>query len=576
MSAYIFELKVHWFFAVITIAGGILAQLYVPLFIGSVQDLITEGLYSEVGTYCIWFTVLILISALCTFIKVQLLTKISSNLSFKIRNRLFDTIMFKDMEFFDEWKTGDLLSRLVGDTEIIQMGFSMNITNFTNNLLLAVCSLGLLIWISWKLCLALVITMIPLNVAGLFITSRLKFVSENIQNHKASFSVVAEESFGNAKTVKSFANEQYEAARFFKYNSLVNDWNIKRGWYAGFMFAIFSGLIYLVLIVIIYMGSYLYQQGEVTLGNLTSFLLYLIYLITEIISLLSSVEQFVYVLGACGTIAIIIEHKHKLNTDGTYIPASGKLNGDIVLKNIKFHYPTKPDVTVLKDITIDIKQNKVVAIVGHSGSGKSSIVSLIERFYDPNEGSVYIDGVDIKDYNNKWFHNQVSLVQQEPVLFTGTIQDNIIYGYEQATKEEVENACKMANIYNSIMLDEDIFPQKLQTEVGERGTQLSGGQKQRIAIARALVRNPRVILLDEATSALDAESEYQVQQALDELIKKGDRTIIVVAHRLSTIRDADEIIVMDKGVVMEKGTHKELIDADGVYKKLVSRQLMEL
>jgi len=167
--------------------------------------------------------------------------------------------MFKDMEFFDEWKTGDLLSRLVGDTEIIQMGFSMNITTFTNNLLLAVCSLALLIWISWKLCLALVITMIPMNIAGLFITGKLKFVSENIQNHKASFSVVAEESFGNAKTVKSFANEQNEIARFFKYNSLVNDWNIKRGFYAGFMFAIFSGLIYLVLIVIIYMGSYLYQ-----------------------------------------------------------------------------------------------------------------------------------------------------------------------------------------------------------------------------------------------------------------------------------------------------------------------------
>lgn len=232
------------------------------------------------------------------------------------------------------------------------------------------------------------------------------------------------------------------------------------------------------------------------------------------------------------------------------------------------------------DIQLDNEKNRVIALCGTSGCGKSSIIQLVERFYDPMEGEILFNGHNLKDLDHKWYHEQVAIVQQEPVLFSGTIQDNILYGLELAGKSEAEvtemmdEACKSANAFVFIN-DKAQFPEGYNTVVGERGVKLSGGQKQRIAIARALIRKPKVLLLDEATSALDAESEHQVQQALDELIKSGKQTVIVVAHRLSTIRDADEIICMQHGTVMERGNHEELIKLNGIYKNLVSRQLIE-
>ena len=255
--------------------------------------------------------------------------------------------------------------------------------------------------------------------------------------------------------------------------------------------------------------------------------------------------------------------------------------GNFDLKDVKFNYPSKQDVQVLKGVTIDVRTNQIVALVGQSGCGKSSIISLLERFYDPVEGKVLFNDIDLKDIDNEWYHQtQVAIVQQEPILFSGSIKSNILYGVdfgdlnEDAINERLETACRQANCLSFIQ-DAALFPEGFETKVGERGMRLSGGQKQRVAIARALVRRPKVLLLDEATSALDAESEHQVQQALDKLIETGSQTVVVIAHRLSTIRNADKIIVMKSGEVLEQGTHNELVEADGAYKKLVQRQLMK-
>ena len=246
------------------------------------------------------------------------------------------------------------------------------------------------------------------------------------------------------------------------------------------------------------------------------------------------------------------------------------------MRDLKFSYPTKQDVEILKGVSFSVPRNKVVALVGTSGCGKSSIISMIERFYEPTGGEILFDGIDIKTINPRWYHKQIAIVSQEPVLFSGSIIENITYGLEgeHYTDETLDDACRMANAYDFIH-DKELFPEGYSTVVGERGVKLSGGQKQRIAIARALIRKPKVLLLDEATSALDAESEHQVQKALDVLIKSGQQTVVVIAHRLSTIRDADEIIVIKKGEIAERGSHEELLrNGNGVYKNLVDRQLM--
>jgi ATP-binding cassette subfamily B (MDR/TAP) protein 1 len=243
-----------------------------------------------------------------------------------------------------------------------------------------------------------------------------------------------------------------------------------------------------------------------------------------------------------------------------------QVKGNIEFKNVEFHYPTRPEVSVLRKFRLTASAGKVTALVGASGCGKSSCVGLIERWYDPVNGNVLLDDTDLREYNVKWLREQISLVGQEPVLFSGTIAENIAYGKEDATQEEIEEAAKAANAHKFI----SGFPLGYKTQVGEKGTQLSGGQKQRIAIARAIIKNPTVLLLDEATSALDTESEKVVQQALDSVMK--GRTTIVIAHRLSTIRNADQIAVIQNGKVVELGNHEELMQLEGFYYNLVIRQ----
>ena len=248
--------------------------------------------------------------------------------------------------------------------------------------------------------------------------------------------------------------------------------------------------------------------------------------------------------------------------------------GTITIEGVDFFYPTKPEVQVAKNVSITIEKNTTVAFVGQSGCGKSSLIALIERFYDPNKGRILFSGVDIKEFDARWYKTQIALVSQEPILFAGTIRENICYGLDVDSVEEadLDFACAQANV-STFLDDKQSFPLRYDTVLGERGIKLSGGQKQRVAIARALIRKPKILLLDEATSALDAESEHQVQIALDKLMKEGNITIIVIAHRLSTIRDATQIVCMERGEVMERGTHSELVARDGVYKKLVQRQL---
>lgn len=323
---------------------------------------------------------------------------------------------------------------------------------------------------------------------------------------------------------------------------------------------------------------------ELTIGEVTAIMLYIRTIMNNTGSLTNNIQAVAKVFGSAYEIAVLIVKPNEIIYDGTKKPEEQEeANTDeplVKVDNVKFCYPSKPDVPVLKGVTIDVQKNKIVALVGHSGCGKSSIISLVERFYDPKDGKMLFQSEDIKNLDNKWYHqSQIALVQQEPILFSCSIKDNILYGVDFANVTEDEKmkrlreCCRQANAL-SFIEDAILFPEGFDSLVGEKGVRLSGGQKQRIAIARALVRNPKVILLDEATSALDAESEHQVQKALDTLMEENEQTCIVIAHRLSTIRNADKIVVLKKGEIQEEGTHDELIAANGSYKKLVQRQLM--
>ena len=253
-----------------------------------------------------------------------------------------------------------------------------------------------------------------------------------------------------------------------------------------------------------------------------------------------------------------------------YIPE--KIQGKIIFDKVKFSFPLSPDIKILNNLSFSIEPGKILALVGYSGSGKSTISNLIQRFYDPNDGNIFIDETNIKDFNLDWLHKNIGFVSQEPILCNGTIEYNITYGVKEYTMNKLNEICDLARV-NKFIKDKRLFPEGLKTMVGERGTNVSGGQKQRIAIARAIMKDVKILIFDEATSALDAESESEVQSALDSIIKSKKITTIIIAHRLSTIRNADKILLLNKGEIIESGTHEELLELNGEYKKLVSKQL---
>lgn len=324
-----------------------------------------------------------------------------------------------------------------------------------------------------------------------------------------------------------------------------------------------------IALVLWYGGKLVYENTQdksqgVTPGILTAFLLYTLQVAMAFALMSSLYGEFMQALGASVRIFALLDRKPDVdNMNGDIL---GQADGCVEFKNVTFTYPSRPETKVLKEVTFAVKPGEMVALVGPSGGGKSTIVNLIERFYDPDSGMIQLGGVDLKSLDPQWFRRKIAMVSQEPTLFACSIKENIAYG-KMATSEEIESAAKQANAHNFITT----FEEGYDTLVGERGVRLSGGQKQRIAIARALIMDPVLLLLDEATSALDAESEHLVQEAIDRAMK--GRTVIVIAHRLSTVRNASKVIVIDKGEIAEMGNHEELIAKGGVYKRLVLRQL---
>ncbi|MBX7196925.1 MAG: ATP-binding cassette domain-containing protein [Sandaracinaceae bacterium] len=519
---------------------------------------------ASIDRAAILMVVVLAIQAVTTSLRYMLFTTAGERVVARLRRDLYEAILAQEIAFFDERKTGELTSRLSSDTAVLQNGVSVNISMALRNIATAIGGVGLLFYTSPRLTLVMLAVVPPIAFGAVTYGKRLRALSREVQDALASSSDVAEESIAGMRTVRAFGAEAHEVARYGR--AVDRSFELaRRRIRLGAIFMTFASFLgFGAAALVLWYGGHLVLDGVMSVGELTAFLVYTILVAVSLGALTDLWTDFSKAVGAGERIFELLDRKPAMGAGGETL---GQTEGRIRFEGVSFAYPTRPDAPVLKGLSLEIEPGEIVAVVGPSGAGKSTLAALVSRLYDPTSGAVALDGRDLRDLDPEWLRRQIGIVSQEPILFSTSIEENVRYGRRTATREEVERACEVANAKRFI----EAFPDGFATSVGERGVQLSGGQKQRVAIARAVLKDPRILVLDEATSALDAESEHLVKEALDRLMH--GRTTLIIAHRLSTVRDADRVLVVDGGVIAQSGTHDELMAEDGLYKRLVERQL---
>ena len=481
-----------------------------------------------------------------------------------LRKRLFNHLTEMPMAFFNQRQVGELTSRMFADLTQLQDAFVMAIPQFLRQSIIMVGSMGMMFYMSPKLTGVMLSCFPPTIIGAILIGRMVGKRSRNTQDELALAANVVAEAFQGIANVKAFCNEPFEQqrynARITEFLKTVRQGAIVRAMLVAFIiFAIFSAIT-----VVLWYGTEQLLDGRLKSGDLLGFTFYTIFIGGSLGSFADLYSNLQRSIGATQRVRELLgEPSEPLET----ATRTARFRGDVAFDHVTFFYPSRPEITVLKQLTFSVTAGKIVALVGPSGAGKSTIASLLLRFYDPQQGRILFDGKPAGDYGLHELRSQMALVPQEVLLFGGTIAENIAYGKPGATQAEIESAARRANAHEFITG----FPEGYSTLVGERGVKVSGGQRQRIAIARALLKDPSILILDEATSALDAESERLVQQALEELMK--GRTCFVIAHRLSTIRNADTIVMLRDGAVRESGSHDQLMQVpDGAYRRMVDLQ----
>jgi len=482
------------------------------------------------------------------------------------RIELFSHIQSLSLRFFQSRRVGEILSRMSSDITVIQNALVSIPVAVLRQTITLLGALAIIFYLNWKLTGLILLVLPPLMLFARIFGKRLRNLSEKVQDKIAQALVVLEEVASSIKIVKSYAREPYEKKRFENEIESAFEQSVGKVRISSSFGPLILGLTFLVSTILIWYGGQQVMQGTTTPGELAAFFLYALIMAGPIGTFVKIYTQLQETLGAMRRVNEILDIKPLVNSPENPVKLTS-LKGHVCFSEVIFGY--EADTPVLNNISFDIRPGKTVALIGPSGAGKSTIVQLLLRFFDPQSGKIQIDGDDLKSLDLESYLSQVALVPQETLLFGGTIRENILYGKLDATDTEMIEASKSANAHEFIVE----FSNGYDTLVGEKGAKLSGGERQRIAIARALLKNPKVLVLDEATSALDNQSEMLIQEALEKLMV--GRTTFIIAHRLSTVHNADKIIVLDKGSVVESGTHKQLMENEGLYHHLYTMRLIE-
>ena len=542
---------------------GIIGLLIPWLFKFLIDDVLIGGdevilNYIAAGAVLLYF-----LKGVFNYGQKYLISGLSQHVVVDLRKELYNHLQKLSLSFFERQRTGDLMSRITNDVNVIQNSLVNGLSNMVLQPIMVIGIVGFLLYIDWKLALVSFIIIPLISFAISKFGFKMRSISTKIQNEMSSVTNILQETLSAVRIVKAFNNEQKEIKKFSKANERTLQENLKGVQLEATITPVVELIISFGAAAFLWYGGHKVLRGQMTTGELITFIGYIGLLVSPINILSKSYNLMQKAIGASERIFKLLEVDEKVieKEEAIKMPP---IEGEVVFNEVNFSY--NEDEQVLKNINLNIKPGEMVAFVGHSGAGKTTLVNLIPRFYDVNSGEIKIDGINIKDVQIDSLRKQIGIVPQETILFKGTIAENIAYGASGKTRDEIISAAKKANAHQFIKE----FDNGYDTEVGERGVSLSGGQKQRISIARALLTDHRLLILDEATSSLDLKSESLIQEALERLIK--DRTTFVIAHRLSTIINADKIIVIEEGKIVEKGDHEQLIEQKGYYYKLYKSQ----
>lgn len=584
--AYLKPYRWKFFGGMLFIVLSALSTMVFPFLIGQMISVVSGGKTQIPGTGSMngnlgtlidtssWTVNFILFLLFCqltiqmvfSFMRIYLLTEVGEKSLAGLRKDVFSKIIRMPMQFFSERRVGELSSRISSDLSQIQDTLSFTLAEFLRGFVTLVVGLFLIFFISTKLALVMLSIVPVIALLAVFFGARIRKMSRATQDQLADSGTIINETLMGISNVKAFTNEAFEQRRYSGSIDQVVKMAIANARFRGAFVSLLIFSVFGAIAVVIWYGAGLIREGSFDAGQLTTFVIYTAFVGGTMAGFADMFSQLQKTIGATQRVREILREDSEHTAE--IISNAPRLKGEVQFSDVVFSYPTRPDVTILKGLNLDVKPGEQIAIVGSSGAGKSTIANLLLRFYHPVSGNIYFDGKGAETYELSYIRSQMALVPQDVILFGGTIYENILYGKPDATELEVQEAAQRANAAEFI----NGFPEGYQTIVGERGIQLSGGQRQRIAIARAILKDPGILILDEATSSLDSESETLVQQALETLMQ--GRTSFVIAHRLSTVRNAHKIIVLDKGRVAESGTHDELIHkANGIYKRLVELQL---
>jgi ATP-binding cassette, subfamily B, bacterial len=578
---FVLPYRVKFIIGFIFLLFSTLTVLAMPILAGQFWNVAigkTEWFFTSIERVAMAFAAVLILQGFFSFLRVYLFAQVSERTMADIRATLYGKLITLPISFFEKRRVGELNSRITSDISQLQDTLSFTIAEFIRQILTILLGTVYLFVRSPQLTIFMTLTFPVLIIAAIIFGRFIRKLAKQSQDQLAQSNIIVEETMQAIQAVKAFTNEWFELNRYKKSLNQVVRTSVRvakyRGLFATFVIIVLFG----GLVSVLTYGAYLVKSQTMEVGELTTFIMFSILIGGSLGGTAELYGQLQKTVGASERILEILNEESEINLVHSLQPtvhseekanqlSINPIKGKVEFQNVHFSYPTRADVEVLKGIDLSVNIGEKIALVGHSGAGKSTIIQLLNRFYPLKQGKILVDGKNSTDYELSFYRRHIGIVPQEVLLFGGTIQENVAYGNPQASENEVIEACKKANAWQFIVG----FPEGLQTLVGERGVKLSGGQRQRIAIARAILKNPKILILDEATSSLDAESEKLVQEALDELMK--NRTTIIIAHRLATIRKVDKIYVISEGKVAESGTHQELsILNKGIYNNLVKLQ----